>query len=750
MCRARSARVTATPVADQAQQRAGAGRRGLQWVDAFVVIVRLKLQHSNWRSYRELLLDNWTKSGLGSPRDGTRASESAIAGTGFIGAVHARSARLAGARLAARRRLVARDAPRRRPTSSAPIAPSPRPRSWCATRTSTSSTSARRTTFTCRWPRRRSPPASTWSARSRSRSTPPGAQRLVDAAAESGRQAAVPVRLPLLPDGARGARARAQRARPASVRLLHGTYLQDWLLRPERRQLARRRAARRALARVRRHRLALVRPRASSSPGHRIDARCPRGLLTAVPERLSADGRRRRSPRGDGGGEARPSRPRTPPSSSSRPTTARSARSSSARSRAGRKNRLWIELDGAEEALAFDQEKPGGALVRPARGRRRSSAATPSRSRRRPRASRRCPRGHPQGYADCFDALRRRLLRRRSRPARRRTGCPTFADGLRAARITDAVLASARERALGRRGGGPEAVARVKLGFLTSCMPERSLEEIAAWAGANGYEALELAAWPQLGDRPFTASHVKADAFDEAEADRVRRALDEQRPRRCRRSPTTTTTSHPDPAEREALPRAPARLHRRGGRARRRARRHVHRPRPRPQRRREPARGRARLPAARRLRGRARRAADDRELRDGGLAPGRLPGQPRLLARALGVDVRARAVPELRPVAPALAGHRPGRGAEAVRRPRRARAREGRRDVPGRAQPLRLLRPHLDARGGPVGHGLVALPDPRPRRRSTSAATSTRSTRAASTACCRSSTRTRSGAARPS
>jgi sugar phosphate isomerase/epimerase len=67
----------------------------------------------------------------------------------------------------------------------------------------------------------------------------------------------------------------------------------------------------------------------------------------------------------------------------------------------------------------------------------------------------------------------------------------------------------------------------MKLGLLTSSMPERSLEEVAAWAGANGYEALELAAWPHLGDRPFTASHVKADAFDEAEAERVRRALDE-------------------------------------------------------------------------------------------------------------------------------------------------------------------------------------------------------------------------------
>jgi sugar phosphate isomerase/epimerase len=91
----------------------------------------------------------------------------------------------------------------------------------------------------------------------------------------------------------------------------------------------------------------------------------------------------------------------------------------------------------------------------------------------------------------------------------------------------------------------------VKLGFLSACMPERSLEDVAAWAGANGYEALELAAWPRLGDRPFTASHVAADAFDDAEADRVRAAL-EGNGLVLSALAYYDNNLHPDPSEREA------------------------------------------------------------------------------------------------------------------------------------------------------------------------------------------------------
>jgi sugar phosphate isomerase/epimerase len=56
----------------------------------------------------------------------------------------------------------------------------------------------------------------------------------------------------------------------------------------------------------------------------------------------------------------------------------------------------------------------------------------------------------------------------------------------------------------------------MKLGFLTACLPKLSLEEIADWAVANGYEALEVAAWPDLGERPFIATHLNVEMADDA------------------------------------------------------------------------------------------------------------------------------------------------------------------------------------------------------------------------------------------
>lgn len=92
----------------------------------------------------------------------------------------------------------------------------------------------------------------------------------------------------------------------------------------------------------------------------------------------------------------------------------------------------------------------------------------------------------------------------------------------------------------------------MKLGFLTACLPHRSLGDIAQWASRHGYEALEVAAWPAIGDRPFTATHLDLATFGQGTADRIRTLFD---------SAHLTLSSlayydnnlHPDPAEREAI-----------------------------------------------------------------------------------------------------------------------------------------------------------------------------------------------------
>jgi len=67
----------------------------------------------------------------------------------------------------------------------------------------------------------------------------------------------------------------------------------------------------------------------------------------------------------------------------------------------------------------------------------------------------------------------------------------------------------------------------MKLGLFTSAFPGLSLEEIADWASANGYEALELAAWPrEKAQRRYAGvSHVDAEALDPGSAARTRRML---------------------------------------------------------------------------------------------------------------------------------------------------------------------------------------------------------------------------------
>jgi sugar phosphate isomerase/epimerase len=68
----------------------------------------------------------------------------------------------------------------------------------------------------------------------------------------------------------------------------------------------------------------------------------------------------------------------------------------------------------------------------------------------------------------------------------------------------------------------------VKLGLLTAAFPSLSLEEVADWAAANGFEALEIACWPAAGNerrRYGGVSHIDVDRLDAAAAHRARELL---------------------------------------------------------------------------------------------------------------------------------------------------------------------------------------------------------------------------------
>jgi sugar phosphate isomerase/epimerase len=57
----------------------------------------------------------------------------------------------------------------------------------------------------------------------------------------------------------------------------------------------------------------------------------------------------------------------------------------------------------------------------------------------------------------------------------------------------------------------------MKLGLLTAAFPDLTLDEVAAWAAANGFEMLEVACWPSGGGerrRYAGVTHVDVDRFD--------------------------------------------------------------------------------------------------------------------------------------------------------------------------------------------------------------------------------------------
>jgi predicted dehydrogenase len=249
------------------------------------------------------------------------------------------------------------------------------------------------------------------------------AAELVQLAAEAGVTATVPFVYRFYPT-VREARNRVAEGTSGSVRLLHGSYLQDWLAEATDdnwRVDAAAGGPSRAFADIGVHWCDL----AEFVSGHRIVEVAAR-TITAVPSR---------------GG--RPVETEDAAVVVFRTDRGAVGNVTISQITPGRKNRLWFSIDAEIESLSFDQENPEALWI----GGREMNRQLLRGTSESPAAARyvSVPAGHPQGYQDCFDAFVADSYAAVGGDAP--DGLPTFSDGLRAAVITEAVLESARTRA---------------------------------------------------------------------------------------------------------------------------------------------------------------------------------------------------------------------------------------------------------------------------------------------------------------
>lgn len=60
------------------------------------------------------------------------------------------------------------------------------------------------------------------------------------------------------------------------------------------------------------------------------------------------------------------------------------------------------------------------------------------------------------------------------------------------------------------------------LGFLTGCLSDIPLKELAKWASENGFKALEVACWPQDNSRDYSGATIDVARLTQTEADVIK------------------------------------------------------------------------------------------------------------------------------------------------------------------------------------------------------------------------------------
>jgi predicted dehydrogenase len=362
----------------------------------------------------------------------------AIVGAGFIGAVHARSARLAGARVAgvatstpARSREAARRLGAHAYDDAEALVTAPEidvvhlctPNNLHAPLAAAALAAGKH--VVCEKPLALDATE---------------AARLGAAAAASGSVATVPFVYRYHPM-ALEARARIAAGELGALRLLHGGYLQDWLSTAEDdnwRVDPELGGASRAFADIGSHWCDL----AEFITGDRIAAVCAQ-TATVVPERAHHDSARAFEAHADGGNGRRAVTTEDLAAVLFRTASGVLGTLLVSQVSPGRKNHLHIEVAGEHASVRFEQERPETLWV----GRRERTEELWRDATYLSAAAARhtvVPVGHPQGYLDCFDAFVADTYA--AIAGADPDGLPRFADGVRTARVTEAVLASSAAR----------------------------------------------------------------------------------------------------------------------------------------------------------------------------------------------------------------------------------------------------------------------------------------------------------------
>ncbi|WP_314225286.1 Gfo/Idh/MocA family protein [Streptomyces zaehneri] len=261
------------------------------------------------------------------------------------------------------------------------------------------------------------------------------AERLSAAADRAGTIAAVPFVYryhPLI----RELRARRVAGEFGTWHLLHGSYLQDWMLDPDAsgwRVDPRDGGASRAFADIGSHWCDLV----EFVSGERFTELTARGSVV-VPDRPVTGAKSFTAPdTGSAAGRA-PVVTEDAAAVLFRSENGVLAATVISQVSAGRKNRLWFELDGSAGSAVFDQESPETVWLG---GRSESRLLHRGAGDTSPEQQRLTvvPPGHPQGYVDCFAAFTADVYTAITTGAVPE-GLPLFADGLRSAHLVDAFL----------------------------------------------------------------------------------------------------------------------------------------------------------------------------------------------------------------------------------------------------------------------------------------------------------------------